>query len=892
MASTPDCMALPPAKRQKVKRKGYWLMDVLNITYLGKDIVKPEKQLGTIKLDTGRGLQYLYKVEHVDTRMPSIKNGDTIPLTIKGPTLTFYDDLVFLDFDLFCGTFKGMEILKWEPYEREVSRKRVQFPSVDGTRWVVVNIGRFTGALITNVKLSLINNPTAANVSGVVCASSSELDVPDCANVLFLKNPGDEIKVGPDGVIPLSKSFVGVPLDCQLSVRVSLIINGDPHTSLLKFDPIDEGVVAEFIPNKKEAKIQIEVTWGVEADEAPIYDIDLVFQRKIKLWSADDQLFMVDEAVALEFQRLRDTIKQSSSKEPEYCISGITGKILLEVIEYFRSRVRRTFSTCFTVRYFGRHDLVTLFNLIQAADYLQDKSLMDLTCRALANSVKTKTYREIMKMSNIDNASIPILTRTYSEEDVPSIDSILRQRGEETFITQRYLVDVPASSLAKKLLFLFEDENPFFAQCLRNFLECMESQNSDLEKLLKATKQLHDLIDKDAGLVDYLSFGDVRHLLSILRKIDNSKDTADIYINIQSLAVRILSHVLSHSRFSECSLHAAPALVRLLYNPSTAISIAGVIALTRLAFASHECYGVILHTGALEITQKIVLENRDKSSDLIQWLAKFLAVMCSRGLPPAKVKVVLAISEDLLLKHSVRDRHIVSICYALHFITDRRHATTAIEIEGRTWNRLINILVERMSASIQHLYITHDIAAPIVSESIVIAGAALIVVGNIARWGHPDQIQTLANDSLLLKCLRRMLCFEPKFIKEACQIISNIAARSPTWIKVMHSDKLIEPLCCLLESDTTESDIKMEAAWAILNGIYGDRCQKIDNYSKGFHVHSRNTVSQPGRIVWPCTAFAPRQIFVSSPEVCRMVGVIGDQVLYDRNTMKAANVSC
>ncbi|KAK1381876.1 hypothetical protein POM88_019611 [Heracleum sosnowskyi] len=205
---------------------------------------------------------------------------------------------------------------------------------VDGTGWVLVNIGRSIGALITNVKLSLINNPTAANVFGVVFAANS------------------------------------VPVDCQLSVRVSLrvslIINGDPHTPVLKFDPIDEGVVAQFIPNEKEAKNQIEVTWGVGADVAPIYDIDFIYQRKIKLWSADDKSFMVEEAVALEFHPLRDMIKQSSSKELEYHISGITGKILLEVIKYFRSRVHRdSYSTCFTDGYFEQHDLVTLFNLIQ-----------------------------------------------------------------------------------------------------------------------------------------------------------------------------------------------------------------------------------------------------------------------------------------------------------------------------------------------------------------------------------------------------------------------------------------------------------------------------------------------------------------------------------------------
>ncbi|KAK1381874.1 hypothetical protein POM88_019609 [Heracleum sosnowskyi] len=616
------------------------LMEVLNMTYLGNDKVKPEKQLGTIKLYTGRGLQYLYNVEHVDTRKPPIKYGDPIPLIIKGPTPTIFDDFVYLDFDLFCGTFKGIQQLEWEPCVREVSRKRVLFQSVDGTGWVLVNIGRFTSASVINVKFNLINNPTDANVSGVVFAANSELDLPSCASVLFLKNPGDEIQVGPDGVIPLSKAFVGVPLDCQLSLRVHLIINGQPYINMLRFNPIEEGVVEEFIPNKKEAKVHIQVTWGVEANEAPIYEIDFICQRKIKFWSSDDESFMVEEAVALELLKLRDLIKHSP--------------------------------------YFGQHDLVTLFNLIQAAHHLQNKSLMDLTCQALANSVKTKTDREIMKMSNIDDASILNLKRTYSEEGGQSIDSILRQRGKETFINRMLLVDVPVSSLSKKYLFMFKDENPFFAQCLGNVLESVDSKNSDLEKLLEAIRRLHDLIDQDTGLVECLSHGDVMRLLLSAIKSNKSKDT--IKIKIQSLALRILSHVLPDSRFYDCSLLAAPALVGLLNDPSTDISIAAVIALTRLVIAYHECYELIVHANALEIVQKIDLEDRDES-DLIQWVAKFVAVMCSRGLLPAKVKVVLAILEDLLLKYSVCNRHMVSICYALHFLTAGRHADRDSEAE-------------------------------------------------------------------------------------------------------------------------------------------------------------------------------------------------------------------
>ncbi|KAK1383040.1 hypothetical protein POM88_020775 [Heracleum sosnowskyi] len=64
-----------------------------------------------------------------------------------------------------------------------------------------------------------------------------------------------------------------------------------------------------------------------------------------------------------------------------------------------------------------------------------------------------------------------------------------------------------------------------------------------------------------------------------------------------------------------------------------------------------------------------------------------------------------------------------------------------------------------------------------------------------SQEGMPLLLYTLANDSALLRCLRRMLCFEPKFIKETCQIISNIAARSRTWIKILALASAIAAAC-------------------------------------------------------------------------------------------------
>lgn len=113
----------------------------------------------------------------------------------------------------------------------------------------------------------------------------------------------------------------------------------------------------------------------------------------------------------------------------------------------------------------------------------------------------------------------------------------------------------------------------------------------------------------------------------------------------------------------------------------------------------------------------------------------------------------------------------------------------------------------------------------------VIAGSALGVIGNVARWGNDNQIQVLAGESKLLQCLVKILCSKSKkLVMESCMILSNIAARRNAWIQLMHEVKLVDPLCNLLAYSTHDSDVKMEAAWVIFNGIYGNIDRERDEY--------------------------------------------------------------
>merc|ERR1712184_5575 len=67
---------------------------------------------------------------------------------------------------------------------------------------------------------------------------------------------------------------------------------------------------------------------------------------------------------------------------------------------------------------FLKVDQGTLFELILAANYLDIKGLLDLTCKTVANMIKGKTPEEIRKTFNIKNDFTP------SEEEQVDVDMV------------------------------------------------------------------------------------------------------------------------------------------------------------------------------------------------------------------------------------------------------------------------------------------------------------------------------------------------------------------------------------------------------------------------------------------------------------------------------------
>jgi len=136
--------------------------------------------------------------------------------------------------------------------------------------------------------------------------------------------------------------------------------------------------------------------------------------KKITLKSSDGESFEVDEAVALESQTIKHMIEDDCA-DNGIPLPNVTSKILAKVIEYCKKHVDaakpdekvteeelKTWDQDFV-----KVDQATLFDLILAANYLNIKNLLDLTCQTVADMIKGKTPEEIRKTFNIKNDFTP-----------------------------------------------------------------------------------------------------------------------------------------------------------------------------------------------------------------------------------------------------------------------------------------------------------------------------------------------------------------------------------------------------------------------------------------------------------------------------------------------------
>ncbi|OVA13004.1 SKP1 component [Macleaya cordata] len=134
-------------------------------------------------------------------------------------------------------------------------------------------------------------------------------------------------------------------------------------------------------------------------------------KKKITLKSSENGIFYVDEAVALKSQTIKHIIEDGCANDG-IPLPNVTSNILAKVIKYCKKHVETSSNEededlkAWDAE-FVNVDQRTLFDLILAANYLDIKNLLDLTCQTVVDMIKGKTPEEIRQTFNIVNDFTP-----------------------------------------------------------------------------------------------------------------------------------------------------------------------------------------------------------------------------------------------------------------------------------------------------------------------------------------------------------------------------------------------------------------------------------------------------------------------------------------------------
>lgn len=135
-------------------------------------------------------------------------------------------------------------------------------------------------------------------------------------------------------------------------------------------------------------------------------------ETKVTLCSRDLEEFQVDIDIACLSETVKNLIEDAGPGDV-IPLPNVSSNILAKVLEFcnFHASQAAVQGVEEAVQQWNEEflnvDHTTLFDLILAANYLNIKSLLDLTCHTVAMMIKGKTPEEIRKTFNITNDFTP-----------------------------------------------------------------------------------------------------------------------------------------------------------------------------------------------------------------------------------------------------------------------------------------------------------------------------------------------------------------------------------------------------------------------------------------------------------------------------------------------------
>jgi len=156
-----------------------------------------------------------------------------------------------------------------------------------------------------------------------------------------------------------------------------------------------------------------------KAEEAKSLD-EPAADEKLKLISQEEEAFPVPRKVAL-MSELVKTMVEGDKEEKEIPLPNVKSAVLKKVVDYMNYHTDNPAKEIEKpLKSANMHEVVTkwdadyvdvdqelLFELILAANYMDIKPLLDLTCAKVASMIKGKTPEQIRKAFNIANDFTP-----------------------------------------------------------------------------------------------------------------------------------------------------------------------------------------------------------------------------------------------------------------------------------------------------------------------------------------------------------------------------------------------------------------------------------------------------------------------------------------------------
>ncbi|KAH7332147.1 hypothetical protein KP509_20G071100, partial [Ceratopteris richardii] len=127
-------------------------------------------------------------------------------------------------------------------------------------------------------------------------------------------------------------------------------------------------------------------------------------ELKVKLKSADDELFEVEEIVALESRTIKDIVEDIGT-DCVIPLLNVSSQILSKIIKYCRYHALEVPNKG---EGDGKRPALSEEDVTHwDGKFLNIQSLLDLTCQRVADMIKEKTPEEIRRAFNIENDFTP-----------------------------------------------------------------------------------------------------------------------------------------------------------------------------------------------------------------------------------------------------------------------------------------------------------------------------------------------------------------------------------------------------------------------------------------------------------------------------------------------------